>query len=219
MDEGKDSHIHATVFYSATKNATMLLSGKQAQQEVIIGELSAQPSSEKLLQRMVINGPTTGQCAETERSGAHSPKRNVSIRPSLQGSRISVEEEVERLQEVEEMENSKEPVSFRHNGTIASELTEAAAARTGFAQVLFRQGPRAERGKGHWPPPLTKKRSTIRALVKRTFSQRSLTGYIYQTHSRDIPCPGVVGQQKTNSMVFLSHTELFVLSLSCWSLA
>lgn len=153
MDEGKDSHIHATVFYLATKNATMLLSGKQAQQEVIIRELSAQPSSEKLLQRMVINGPTTGQCAETERSGAHSPKRNISIRPSLQGSGISVEEEVERLQEVEEMENSKKPVSFRHNGTIASELTEAAAARTGFAQVLPDRVPELRGEKDPGPHP------------------------------------------------------------------
>lgn len=79
--------LYAIVFNSATKNAAMLLSGNQAQKEVIIRELRAQPSSEKLLQQMVISRPTTRQCTGTERRGTHSPKWNVSIKLFPQGLR------------------------------------------------------------------------------------------------------------------------------------
>lgn len=73
--------------------------------------------------------------------------KGVCFRPRAgywKGSRIDAEEE---------MENSKKPVSFRHNGTIASELTEAAAARTGFAQVLPDRVPELRGEKDPGPHP------------------------------------------------------------------
>lgn len=52
-----------------------------------------------------------------------------------QGSGNYVEEEAERLQEPEGMEDTKETVSSRHNGTDTHELTETVAACTGRRQM------------------------------------------------------------------------------------